>query len=479
MKKSFLPKKISALRNTIHDRRMTEQVFHDNEVKANLLIARTLIIAAGVLGFCWLLNAAGVLEIRSQYVLPTFLVGFIALVIPAVICLRYHGDKPWIKYVLLITTTVVLAYLDAILIFNVTLLIMLPVIFSCRYYSSSITVKTALLTTVLFAISAWLGAIMNYSNPDLNFANEDMSVYIREVMLLSFMPRWLIFSVVAVFCHEIARYGRRMVIRQNEITEQTARMETELSMAAGIQARALPAVSELPGNPYRNFDLAAKMIPAKAVGGDFYDFFYPDPEHLVMIIADVADKGIAASLFMMMSKTMLDSTIMLTLSPSEIFATVNRQLNANSLKGMFVTVWLGILNLKTGDMAAANAGHEYPALLRQSGDFELLHDKHDFVLGGIKHTKYREYQIHMDPGDALFVYTDGVPEARACNDQMFGTDRMLESLNRHKEKSMSELIEEVSADIDIFTTGAPQADDTTMLAFRFGEEKSAVTQENS
>lgn len=472
--KSFIQKKIAALRSNIHDQAITQQVFRDNEVKANLLIARALVVAAGILGVCWLLNVIGILAISSKYVLPIFLVGFVTLVIPAGICLLYRGEKLWIKYVLIITTTVVLAYLDAILTFNAALLIVLPVIFSCRYYSSSITIKTGLLTSVAFAASAWLGAVLNFNNPDLNFANADMRVYVRDVMLLSFLPKWLIFTVVTTFCYEIARYGRKMVLKQDEITQKTARVETELAMAAHIQAQALPDVSELPGNAYRHFDLAARMTPAKRVGGDFYDFFCPDPEHLVMIIADVADKGIAASLFMMMSKTLLDSTISATRSPAEVLETVNRQLYANSPSSMFVTVWLGILNLQTGDMVAANAGHEYPALLRQNSDFDLLHDKHGFVLGGLEAVRYKEYQIHMETGDTLFVYTDGVTEANDINGQMFGTDRVLKSLNRHKDKCMRELIDGVSADIESFTAGTSQADDTTMLAFQLGEKKTTV-----
>lgn len=459
----------SALRDTVRDPEMTRDVFRENEIRANQLIAGTMLASALVMSVLWLLNSVGVLDISSNYVLPVFMAGITAFVIPAAICRFFHGEKRWIKFMLLLSATATLAYLDSILIFNAPLLIVLPVIFSCRYYSGSVTVRTALLTTVLFTASALLGAIYSFDNPDMNFANPDITVYVRDVMLLSFLPKWSTFAIISAFCWVIALYGRKMVLSQDEISKKAARVETELEMAGKIQIQALPAADVLPGNRCREFDLAAEMIPAKEVGGDFYDFFYPDSTHLALIIADVADKGIAASLFMMMAKTLLDSRISTTLSPAEVMETVNRQLYENSPQGMFVTVWLGILNLKNGELTAANAGHEYPVLRRKDGSFELVKDKHGFVLGGMKKSKYREYTIPLAEGDTLFVYTDGVPEANNPDGIMFGTERMLESLNRHQNGGMRELIDGLRSDLHGFVRDAAQFDDTTMMAFRMGK----------
>ncbi|MDO5434917.1 MAG: PP2C family protein-serine/threonine phosphatase [Clostridia bacterium] len=452
------------------DIQQTTQVFWENEVAANRLITRSMFVCAFTLLACWLLNAVGVLSIHGEYVLPVFLAGTVSLLIPAGICQACRGEKKWVKYVLLLSITVILAYLDSILTFNVPLLIIMPVVFSCRYYSSRITIRTAALASVLFALSSWIGAVINFNNPDLNFANPDMAVYVRDVMLLSFLPKWMIFAVLSAFCCVIAQCGRKMVLRQLEISRKATRVETELEMAANIQMQALPAADSLPENSCRAFDLATVMDPAKEVGGDFYDFFYPDDSHLAMIIADVADKGIAASLFMMMSKTMLDSRITSSCSPGEVLAQVNRQLEASSPDGMFVTVWLGILDLRTGELVTANAGHEYPVLCRKNGDFELVKDPHGFVLGGMPNVRYREYRMTLDEGDTLFVYTDGVPEAYNGTEQ-FGTERMLASLNRYKDRCMTELIAGVKGDIDAFVSGASQFDDMTMLAFRLLEPK--------
>ena len=447
------------------------EVFRENEIKANMLIAKAMAAAAFLILFCWLLNSVGVLSVSRRYVLPVFLAGFVFLIIPAAVCLKHRGREVWIKHMLLISVAAILAYLDSILTFNGALFIIIPVVLSCRYYSVRTTVNTAILSTALFALSAFCGAVINIDNPDLNFINESMGIYLRDVMLLSFLPRWIIFVFLSGFCCEVAKYGRGMVLKQNEISREKARVSTELAMAGRIQNEALPSVKGLGENPYRQFDLYAKMSPAKEVGGDFYDFFYPDMSHLALVIADVADKGIAASLYMMMSKTLLMGGVSENLSPGKVLETANRQLFMNSPKGMFVTVWLGILDLQSGELVTANAGHEYPYIMRKGGKFEILCDEHGFVLGGTKAMKFPEYRTVLNEGDTIFVYTDGVPEAHNEEGVMFETDRLTESLNRRREACMEELVNGVRDDISAFSGSTPQFDDVTMLAFRMSYPK--------
>lgn len=445
----------------------TETVFRENEIQANKLVSIFMLLLAAVLLLCWPMNAVGIFDIRNEYVLPAFLVSSIMLVWPALVCIACRGEKKWNKFMLLLSVTAVLAYLDIILTYNVPLAIVLPVILSCRYYSHHITVKMTVLTTVLFALSAYLGAIYNIDLPDKNFASSNITVYVRSVMLQSFLPRWMLFAVFSVFCCEIARNGRKMVLKQNEIAQKTAKIDAELDMAGRIQNRALPSVDSFPKSSLRNFDLAAEMLPAKEVGGDFYDFFYPDSEHLALIIADVADKGIAASLYMMMSKMLLDISISSDLSPGRVLESANRYLFDHSPRGMFVTAWIGILNLSTGELVASSAGHEAPVLCRKGGAFEQISAQHGSVLGGRKSLRFPEYTIRLGEGDALFVYTDGISEANDMNGEMFGIDRMIRSLNRCKEESMNTLISGIKSDISSFAGKAPQFDDMTMIAFRF------------
>ena len=251
----------------------------------------------------------------------------------------------------------------------------------------------------------------------------------------------------------------------NDRSKKLAATQLELTMATQIQESMLPSL--FPAFPERReFDLHASMDPAKEVGGDFYDFFLIDKDHLGLIIADVSGKGIPAALFMMISKTILQNFAKLEIGPAEILARTNDALCAENKTEMFVTAWVGILEISSGRLTCANAGHEYPAVCR-NGRFELLKDRHGFVLGGMEGSRYREYEVLLEPGDKLFVYTDGVPEATNGEKAMFGTDRMLEALNKNAAGSPAELLRTVRAEVDAFVDGAEQFDDLTMLCLEY------------
>ena len=249
------------------------------------------------------------------------------------------------------------------------------------------------------------------------------------------------------------------------ITAERERLKTELDLARRIQADMLPSV--FPPFPDREeFDIYASMRPAKEVGGDFYDFFFVDEDHLGLVIADVSGKGIPAALFMMMSKIMLQNYALTGMSPKEVLEKVNNQICDNS-EEMFVTVWIGLLDVRSGIITAANAGHEYPMLKHPDGGFELLKDKHGMVLGGMENITYREYEISLEPGSKFFVYTDGVPEATDANDKLFGTERTLDALNSKADGTPQELLATVDRAVDQFVGGVPQFDDLTMMCISY------------
>ncbi len=251
------------------------------------------------------------------------------------------------------------------------------------------------------------------------------------------------------------------------ITAEKERVGTELRMARQIQGASLP--HEFPPFPDRTeFEIYASMDPAREVGGDFYDFFLVDEDHLGLLIADVSGKGVPAALFMMVSKAILKSSAMLSPSPAEVLQKTNEALCANNQTGMFVTVWAGILEISTGRVVAANAGHEYPAIFRAAeGSFTLLEDKHSFVVGGIETAKYAEYELILEPGDKLFLYTDGVPEASEKDEQMYGLDRMLKALNRDPLAGPEQILKNIQNDVEAFVCGAEQFDDLTMLCLEY------------
>lgn len=249
------------------------------------------------------------------------------------------------------------------------------------------------------------------------------------------------------------------------ITAEKERIGAELNVATQIQADMLPRI--FPAFPERpEFDIYASMTPAKEVGGDFYDFFLVDDDHLAMVIADVSGKGVPAALFMVIAKTLLKNAAQTGLSPKAVLEKVNNQLCANNEAEMFVTVWLGIYEISTGKLTAANAGHEYPAIRRSGGRFELVKDRHGFVLAGMENARYREYELELGMGDTLFLYTDGVAEATGAANILYGTDRMLATLNTAPGRCPEELLRDVKQDIDRFVGEAPQFDDITMLAIQ-------------
>ena len=250
------------------------------------------------------------------------------------------------------------------------------------------------------------------------------------------------------------------------IAAKEEKTRTELSLAARIQASMLPDV--FPPFPERKeFELFASMDPAKEVGGDFYDFFLIDSDHLYLAIADVSGKGIPGALFMTISMLALSQIIREGKSPAEVLEAANNAICVNNREEMFITVWLGILEISTGKLTAANAGHEYPALRKPDGRFELFKDPHGFVVGGMEDMKYKEYELQLLPGSQLFLYTDGVPEATDSSERQFGTQRMLTALNGHCGEHPEEIIGGVYAAVDSFVGQAEQFDDMTMLCIQY------------
>ena len=250
------------------------------------------------------------------------------------------------------------------------------------------------------------------------------------------------------------------------ITAENERINTELSLAARIQTNMLPNV--FPPFPERkDMDIFASMDAAKEVGGDFYDFFLTDEDHLCLVMADVAGKGVPAALFMMACKIILGNYAMLGQSPAQVLETANTAVCANNKADMFITVWIGILDLRTGILKAANAGHEYPVIMQPGGKFELLRDKHGFVIGGMAGMHYKEYTVQMQPGAKLFLYTDGVPETTDSNGSMFGLERMLDALNTDTAASPKAVLGNIRRAVDDFVGDAEQFDDLTMLCMEY------------
>ncbi len=256
------------------------------------------------------------------------------------------------------------------------------------------------------------------------------------------------------------------MINLEKVTAEKQRIGAELNVATKIQADMLPRI--FPQYPYTaEYELYATMSPAKEVGGDFYDFFQVDDTHLAMVMADVSGKGVPAALFMVIAKTLIQNRVRMGGEPGEDIRDVNDQLCVGNESNLFVTVWLAVLNLKTGQVLEINAGHEHPAIRRKDGQYELHRTKHSPALAIMEGMFFRQTEFWLEPGDSVFVYTDGVTEATNASNELFGEERLLEALNANAEKAPDALLPAVREAIDAFVQDAPQFDDITMMGLRY------------
>ncbi|MBQ1317738.1 MAG: SpoIIE family protein phosphatase [Lachnospiraceae bacterium] len=305
----------------------------------------------------------------------------------------------------------------------------------------------------------------------LNRESSSMSVEIVKARAITeqgwFYAALLFAAALAIHFSVMIHVRKKMRLLEEKHQEEKEkeRISTELGMANRIQTSTLPHV--FPPFPDRTeFDIYAAMQPAREVGGDFYDFYMIDDDHLCLVIADVSGKGIPAALFMMISRAVLQSCAIPGRTAGEALEKMNDAICARNQVDMFVTVWIGILEISTGRLDAANAGHEYPAVMHD-GKFELLKDKHGFVIGGMEGMRYRDYEIVLKPGDRIFVYTDGVPEATDGEGAMFGTERMLDALNEDACAGTEKILDNVRKAVDVFVGGAEQFDDLTMMCLEY------------
>ena len=249
-------------------------------------------------------------------------------------------------------------------------------------------------------------------------------------------------------------------------TAEKERIGAELNVATQIQADMLPRI--FPAFPERQeFEVYATMNPAKEVGGDFYDFFLVDDDHLAVVIADVSGKGVPAALFMVIAKTLIKNHAQNRETPGEVFTQTNAQLCEGNDAGLFVTAWMGVLEISTGKFVYVNAGHNPPLLKRAGGQYEWLKSRPGFVLAGMEGIRYRENTLELMPGDTLYLYTDGVTEATSSAQELYGEERLQAALNEASELPVSQLLPRIKNCIDTFVGDAEQFDDITMLGLQY------------
>ena len=254
------------------------------------------------------------------------------------------------------------------------------------------------------------------------------------------------------------------ILNLAQITAEKERIGAELSIATEIQASMLPRIFP-PFPERRDLNIYATMNPAREVGGDFYDFFLVDETHLAIAVADVSGKGVPAALFMVIAKTLIKDRACSMAKPGDIFTWVNQQLCESNQAGLFVTAWLGVIDLKTGLVEYVNAGHNPPLVALGGENFTYLKQKSGFILAGLEGFTYETSTFRMDHGDRIFLYTDGVTEAMNRQDELFGEKRLLAWMSQNRGAAPEEALHGLREEIAVFADGAEQYDDITMLMF--------------
>ena len=470
----------------------TTDTLWENEIKANMMVAH-ISLGSALIGLTALIAyKLGFIGFGTGNGQNVLIQSIMELVASSVLCYIFKGKKKWLKLLLLLNYCLACARVESVLTSSVTLLMVFPLVTSIRYYSRPVTNFTAFIITLLSGIADYMAIYRGNGRMDLNYIRfvENADIALNNMKLRNaiyatpsiidvpqswnsyfisfFIPKVIMFMMVAAICSEVARRGRLAIFAQQAETQKTERISTELNLASDIQANMLPNI--FPAFPERNdFDIYATMTPAKEVGGDFYDFFMIDDDHIALVMADVSGKGIPAAMFMVIAKTLIKDHAQLGLSPSEVLTRVNNILCEGNEAGLFVTAWIGFLNVTNGELLYANAGHNPPVVMLDN-KVSYLHCKPGFVLAGLEDYQYEQNVLQLHRGDKLFLYTDGATEATNINKELYGEDRLLKCLSSKEYGSCADALHAVREDIDKFVGEAEQFDDLTLLAFDYSNK---------
>jgi len=475
-------------KNTRMDEDTVATVLRDNEKRANRLAVYIFITGVAVLSLTFLLNVLGLFKLTSVLAPVSYLAPGIMCLIP-ILARRVKGfSQRTLKWINLFCIVAFSAWINFTVNYYAVLFMAVPIVLAVVYFSEKTTVITYAATVISYGFTTYWGA-QSQAVLDLNHVSVPSGTvftvsgslkqtlleagfrnaqYTGHMMLFEYFPSLLSSLLLIVLAIAITRFGYDMLIRQARDAAERARTGAELKLAGDLQANVLPQVSAINGK--YNFELAAGMHPAREACGDFYDFTMIDDTHLALVVADVCGKGIPAAMLMMSAKERLRGAFAPGRTPGEILYEVNNDLYENNTKRMFVTVWLGIIDITTGKLVSANGGHEDPIGQKAAGVFSVLPENHGIALGVRKNRSFPEQELQLEPGDVLIQYTDGVTEARNTAGDMYGTERFLTGLNERLggTRSCAEAIDkELHAMIAGFVGNAEQADDITTLVLRY------------
>lgn len=467
-----------------------EDPIYKNELKANRFLGVTLFFTGVVSLICLLLQSCNVFKIESRLEMVIFysLLTFFSFS-GCLLSYLTAGKKKYVKFFLLLDVIIIAVAADMFLAFYAVLVLAIPLLCVSRYADSRLCIKVALTLIVLILFD---GFIAYYSNVEMDISllnDATVKAYLEDpnslkywdytvpVLLFSVIPKELLCILIGTVATINAVSTKHFTDDQISTIKKEQRITGELSLARDLQENMLPRVFP-PFPNVKNFDIYANMIPAKEVGGDMYDFFLIDDQHLGLVIADVSGKGVPASLFMGMTKILVKNMLFQNKNLELAAASVNDMLCNDNPIGLFVTAWIGVLDLNNGELTFVNAGHN-PPLLYQNKKLTFLKDKSGIAFGTVVKRMYKQYKIKLSKGDRLFLYTDGVTEATNVKDKLYGEDRLVKFLSNKLSCSDDEVVNSLLEDLNKFQEGREQFDDITMLSMTFNSylEKKNVRKE--
>lgn len=463
-------------------------VFKANEITSNMLLGGVIVIMEVCCIICLILNEFGIFTADTTIMRGTVI--FMLVIETPIVMLnsKYHGNKSWLKGALCWGLLAVCGLMTSTLGHNASFLMVIPIIASLRYCNAKFTRIIALFSIIMLALATLGNAFFGIVNLNvfkvtspltvtitgrlkyaLDLVNIDHWDYFKSLLINDLAPKYLVFSVIGFTCIKIAERARDLTDMQDKITKKTQRLETELNLAKEIQASMLPCI--FPAFPeHSELDLFAINLPAKEVGGDFYDYFLIDASHVAIVMADVSGKGVGAALFMTISKIVLKNQLMSTLDPALALSNTNKQLCENNDAELFVTTWAGIFDTTTRVLTFANAGHNPPVIIRKNESPSYLVTKSGFVLAGLEASKYSNCTVKLNEGDEIFLYTDGVTEANDKDSNLYGEERLLKVIEEQRDKSSMDQVNNIIANLNEYMTGTEQFDDITIMSMKVKEK---------
>lgn len=462
-------------------------IVEQNEISSNkfLSICALLFLSVNiVVFFLCIFNQYEVPDNRS--ILACSISNIIILITAAIIAKVSHFNKWWIKYILVSSSIITFSIFNLVLTFyySMGLICTLPVILSIRYYNHKFTLKMVIIDFLLFTLTNLLGAYFVIGVIDIDYcvfipgtvitdnttidyivSHIDRLATLINCVLLAVLPMLVISIFIAVFSLVISRSNNKMLETNYRYVKEIVSAEEELSIAGKIQQNMLPKrFDEFNKNPH--FNIIADISPAKQTGGDFYDIFKISEDKLVFLVADVSGKGVPAALFMVKSKTIIKDYILANKSLKEALKAAQNSLYDDD-SDLFVTLWVGLLDLSNGKLTYVNAGHNFPIIIPKNKKAYTLENKPQIFLSPFKQVTYKEHQISLKNGDRIFIYTDGVTEAINEEGKMFGTNRLIDVLNTTNNYKLSKCLDEIHKAIKIFIQNEEQFDDMTLLMLEY------------